>query len=94
MTYAAAHNALAEMVLAARNSGFEIASHMSWHWARRGFATRFIERFPDKLAVLIQLMGHQNPNTIHRYIRHSQAWMDKEVQSVLERTPTWPSIGD
>jgi len=94
MTSSAIHTALAEMIITARKSGFEIASHMSWHWARRIFATRFIERFPDKLSVLIQLLGHQNPNTVHRYIRHSQAWMDQEVRSVLERIHTWPSTGD
>jgi len=88
MTYTSAHQALEEMIQVARKTEFEISPHMSWHWARRIFATRFIERFPEKLSVLIQLLGHQNPNTVHRYIRHSQAWMDQELRRVLEGTPT------
>lgn len=65
-------------------NGFSVADHMSWHWLRRLFATRFIERFPHQLSVLVQLLGHVTSNTVHGYIRHSEAWMDKKIIESLE----------
>lgn len=94
MSYPSLHQALREMVECAQKEKFPILSHMSWHWFRRVFATRFIERFPNQLAVLLDLLGHMSPNTVHRYIRHSSAWMDKQMQEVLEGVIKWPSIGD
>lgn len=45
--------------------------------------------------VLISLLGHSSLNTVHRYIRHSEAWMDKQMQSVIEGESTlWQSSGD
>ena len=84
LTHASAHAALNEMTRLCRKSGFAVQSHFSWHWFRRIFATRFIEQFPDKLPVLIDLLGHVSPNTVHRYIRHSQAWLDQQIVSVIE----------
>ncbi len=82
------YNSLQRAIVAMRNSanknGFPVLDHFAWHWLRRLFATRFIERFPDKLPVLIQVLGHVTGNTVHRYIRHSRAWMDTEVKGVLE----------
>jgi len=94
LTYPALHKALGEMVECAQKENFPILSHMSWHWFRRVFATRFIERFPNQISVLLELLGHMSPNTVHRYIRHSSAWMDKQMQEVLEGVVKWPSIGD
>lgn len=71
-------------------NNFPVADHLGWHWMRRLFATRFIERFPHQLHVLVELLGHLTPNTVHAYIRHSDAWMDKKIIEVLEgseRTP-------
>jgi integrase len=82
------YNSLQRAIVAIRScankNGFPVLEHFAWHWLRRLFATRFIERFPDKLPVLIQVLGHVTGNTVHRYIRHSQAWMDAEVKGVLE----------
>lgn len=83
-----------EMVDVAVKGGMSILPHMSWHWARRIFATLFIERFPDKLHILLELLGHSSMSTIHRYIRHSRAWMDSEIKSVLQRVEKCPLIGD
>ncbi len=68
----------------ANRNGFAVLDHFAWHWLRRLFATRFIERFPEKLPVLIQVLGHVTGQTVHKYIRHSKAWMDAEVRGVLE----------
>lgn len=92
LAYATAQAALKEMVSVASSHGFAVAEHMSWHWFRRIFATTFIERNPGKMPVLIELLGHMSPNTVHRYVRHSAAWMDKQIQEVLEGS--WPYSGD
>ncbi|MEO7163733.1 MAG: site-specific integrase [Bdellovibrionia bacterium] len=84
LAYSGAHNGLNEILKNLNQTGFTVGAHMSWHWFRRIFATRFIERFPNQLPVLLQLLGHMSPNTVHRYIRHSEAWMDKQIQSVIE----------
>lgn len=76
---------LKEVISVANKNGFPIGQHLGWHWLRRIFATRFIERFPNQLPVLMSLMGHSSPSTIHAYIHHSQAWMDKRIQDVMEK---------
>jgi integrase len=88
LTNASMGELLGKMVECARKSGFPVAEHFSWHWFRRIFATRFIERFPDRLHVLISLLGHVTPNTVHRYIRHSDAWSERRMQETLERINT------
>lgn len=82
------------MSAAARAGGFAVTEYMAWHWFRRIFATRFIERFPDKLPVLIELLGHTSAGTVHRYIKHSRPWIDRQIQDVLEKVTKWPSAGD
>lgn len=91
LTYAVAQAAIKEMVECGQTHKFPVSDHMSWHWFRRIFATRFIESNPAKLHVLIELLGHMTPNTVHRYVRHSEAWMDRQIQEVLEGA--WPSLG-
>jgi len=92
--YASLQKGLVEMIQVTDRAGFPVESHMSWHWMRRFFATRFIERFPNKLSVLITLLGHMNPGTVHRYIRHSQAWMDGQISDALRGDIQWQSLGD
>lgn len=93
LTYTAVQLALKKMVAVAQNNNFEIMDHLTWHWFRRIFATRFVEKFPNKTPVLLELMGHMSPNTIHRYIRHSEAWMDDQIQEALEGAGKWQSDG-
>jgi integrase len=94
LDYTSAHLALKEMVQIANENHLPIAEHMSFHWLRRFFATRFIERFPNQLSVLVTLLGHQTPNTVHCYIRHSEAWMDEKILDMLKKGgSSWPSIG-
>jgi len=85
LDYSSAYLALKQIEKVAMNEGFDILPHFSWHWMRRIFATRFIEQFPHQLSVLISLLGHVTPNTVHCYIRHSEAWMDKKILEVLDR---------
>jgi site-specific recombinase XerD len=78
------NNALGEMIAVANQNNFSVAKHMGWHWFRRIFATRFIEQHPHQLSILITLLGHTSPNTVHKYIRHSEAWMDKKILRALQ----------
>lgn len=94
LCYSGMHSALEEMLRVCKKNNFPILSHFGWHWMRRIFATRFIERFPNRLSTLIELLGHSSPNTVHRYIRHSKAWIDEEIKKVLEEGVKWPSVGD
>ncbi len=83
--YSSAYLALKQIDKVANREGLTILPHFSWHWLRRIFATRFIERFPHQLSVLVTLLGHVTPNTVHCYIRHSEAWMDKKILEVLDK---------
>lgn len=85
ITYSPMSQVLREMVKVVNQNGCPVGDHMGWHWFRRLFATRFIERFPNQLSVLMNLMGHSSPSTIHAYIHHSQAWMDERIQEVMEK---------
>ena len=76
---------LSEMVGIANEKDLFVGRHLGWHWLRRIFATRFIESFPNELPTLISLLGHSSFGTVHKYIHHSQAWMDTRIQGVLER---------
>ena len=89
LSYANVQTALKEMGSIARKSGFPVMEHLSWHWFRRFFATRFVERFPNKISALVELLGHMSPNTVHRYIRHSEAWMDTQITEALEGAEGW-----
>ncbi|MCK5062280.1 site-specific integrase, partial [Candidatus Parcubacteria bacterium] len=94
LKYSNACKALREMIEVAQKHNIPIMEHMGWHWFRRIFATRFIERFPHQLSALVELLGHTSPNTVHRYIKHSEAWIDTKIQKILEDSSSWPSIGD
>jgi site-specific recombinase XerD len=85
LTYTTIQRFLSEqMIPLAQKNGFPVMDHLSCHWFRRIFATRFIERYPDKLHVLIALLGHTTQATVHAYLRHSWAWMDKQILGMLE----------
>jgi integrase len=92
LRYSIIHQALGEMVKISQKAKFPVLDHMGWHWFRRIFATRFIENYPNRLSVLVSLLGHTTSNTVHSYIRHSEAWMDSEIQKVLGGK--WQSTGD
>jgi len=94
LDYSSAHSALKTMIKVAQKEGFPVLSHLCWHSMRRLFATRFIERFPNRLSELVSLLGHVTPNTVHCYIRHSEAWTDNRIKEILERGFTWPSSGN
>lgn len=89
LSYSNVQIALKEMTLTAQKAQFPVMDNLSWHWFRRFFATRFVEKFPNKISVLVELLGHMSPNTVHRYIRHSEAWMDGQITQALEGAEGW-----
>lgn len=89
LNYVTMQQALKKMIKVAQKQNILVMDHMGWHWFRRIFATRFIERFPHQLSALIELLGHTSPNTVHHYIKHSEAWIDNRIQEILEDKTSW-----
>lgn len=82
-----------QVVVKSKERGFPVEEHLNGHGLRRIFATRFIEAFPDKLPILLNLLGHSNFATVHRYIKHSEAFMDQEILAIVKKVDEWPSNG-
>jgi site-specific recombinase XerD len=68
----------------ARKAGLEMPPKMSWHSLRKSFATNFMEQHPDRVWILMDLMGHLNPSTLHRYVKHSRAYYEQAVEEIVE----------
>ncbi len=67
----------------ARKAGLEVPPKLSWHSLRKSFATNFMEQHPDRPWVLMDLMGHLNPSTLHRYVKHSRAYYDQAIEDIV-----------
>ena len=67
----------------ARRAGLEIPPKLSWHSLRKSFATNFMEQHPDRPWVLMDLLGHLNPSTLHRYVKHSRAYYDQAIEDIV-----------
>jgi site-specific recombinase XerD len=70
---------LHDIVRAARAAGLDLPPKLSWHSLRKSFATNFMEQYPDKIWLLMKMMGHQNPGTLHRYVLHPQAYYEDVI---------------
>ncbi len=77
------HN-LHSIVEEGRKAGLELPPKLSWHSLRKSFATNFMEQHPDRPWVLMDLMGHLNPSTLHRYVKHSRAYYDQAIEDIVE----------
>ena len=76
------HN-LHVIVEQARKAGLDLPPKLSWHSLRKSFATAFMELHPDRPWVLMDLMGHLNPSTLHRYVLHSRAYYDQAIEDMV-----------
>lgn len=72
------------IVLAARKEGLEMPPKLSWHSLRKSFATNFMEKHPGRPWVLMDMLGHTSPSTLHRYVKHSRAYYDRAMDSIIE----------
>jgi len=91
ITYQAAWRNLHIITEAARKAGLEMPHKFSWHDLRRSFATTFMEQHPDQVWLLMDMMGHLNPSTLHHYVRHSRAYYERALNTVAA-TLTTPSL--
>jgi integrase len=67
----------------AREAGLEIPPKLSWHSLRKSFATNYMERHPEDIWVLMDMMGHVNPSTLHRYVKHSRKYYDEAIDNMV-----------
>ncbi len=83
LTYKSMWHHLNVIVGKARQAGLDLPAKLSWHSLRKSFATNFMERHPDRPWVLMELMGHHNPSTLHRYVKHSRAYYDQARDNLV-----------
>jgi integrase len=85
ISYDAMYLGLRSIVEGARRAGLELPDKVGWHDLRRAFATNFMEKHPDQIGLLLQMMGHTSLGVIYRYVLHSQAYYEKAMSRVIER---------
>lgn len=69
---------------AAIRAGLELPAPFSWHSLRKSFATNFMEQYPNKIWVLMDMMGHLNLSTLHHYVKHTREYYDQARDSLIE----------
>jgi site-specific recombinase XerD len=84
LSYKAAWASLRNIVKAARRAGIELPPRLSWHSLRKSFATNFMEQHPEKVWVLMDMMGHLNPSTLNRYVKHSRSYYDQVINQLVQ----------
>jgi site-specific recombinase XerD len=67
----------------ARKAGLDILPKLSWHSLHKSFATNFMERHPDRPWVLMDMMGHMSPSTLHRYVKHSRSYYEQAIDDIV-----------
>lgn len=83
ISYPAMWRSLHVIGAAAREEGLEISPKFSWHSLRKSFATNFMERHPDRPWVLMDMLGHMTPSTLHRYVRHSRSYYEHALDDIV-----------
>jgi site-specific recombinase XerD len=83
MSYKAMWHNLDVIVEKARRARLEMPPKLSWHSLRKSFATNFMEQHPDRPWVLMDLLGHLNPSTLHRYVMHSRSYYDQAIEDIV-----------
>lgn len=84
MTYKAAWRNLAVISKEAREAHLEIPVKMGWHSLRKSFATNFLEEHPDRVWLLMDMMGHFTLGTLHRYVKHKRSYYTDALQNIME----------
>jgi site-specific recombinase XerD len=84
ISYSTMWRNLTLIVEEARKEGLALPPKLSWHDLRRSFATNFMEMYPNNSWLLLDMLGHRNPSTLNRYVKHRRAFYDKAVDRVLD----------
>jgi hypothetical protein len=50
----------------------------------RLLATSFMEQYPDRPWVLMDMMGHLNPSSLPRYVKHNRAYFEHAIDSIVK----------
>jgi integrase len=75
-------------------AGIALPPTFAWHSLRKSFATNFMERRPGQSwELLMDLLGHMTPRTIHRYVRHSRVYLDQALDRLVDELVPDPSPG-
>ncbi len=83
LSYGQMWSTLNRIVEQAREIGLEIPPKLAWHSLRKSFATNYMERHPEDIWVLMDMMGHVNPSTLHRYVKHSRKYYDEAIDNMV-----------
>lgn len=75
--------ALKRIAAATRAAGLRVPPRFGWHSLRRSFATIFMEERPESPWVLMEMLGHLNPGTLHHYVHHPRAYHDRVMDDVI-----------
>ncbi|HKF47578.1 MAG TPA: tyrosine-type recombinase/integrase [Terracidiphilus sp.] len=86
--YWEAKSDLETIVQHARIAGLVLPADMGWHSFRRSFATQFLQRHPDQIWKLLDLMGHEDSLSLIRYVRLSAQEVNRGLGRVLVRLKT------
>jgi site-specific recombinase XerD len=85
ISYQAMWRNLHTIVQAARQSGLDLPPKLSWHSLRKSFATNYCLENPGEIWVLMDLMGHLHPSTIHRYVQFPRSYYDTAINDYAKR---------
>lgn len=78
-----AKGALKQIARAARAAGLRVPPRFGWHSLRRSFATIFMEERPESPWVLMEMLGHLSPSTLHHYVHHPRAYHERVMDDVI-----------
>jgi site-specific recombinase XerD len=84
ISYKAMWHNLESIVEEARRAGLEMPPKLSWHSLRKSFATNFMQMHPDRPWVLMDLLGHLSPSTLHHYVKYSRAYYDQAIGDIVD----------
>lgn len=84
VVYSGMWSGLHTIAQAARKAGLKLPHKFSWHSLRKSFATNFMEEHPDKVWLLMNLMGHLGPGTLFRYVKHSKEYFEQGIGTVAQ----------
>jgi integrase len=83
LSYQQMWSALNRIVEQAQEAGLELPSKLAWHSLRKSFATNYMERNPEDIWVLMDMMGHMSPSTLNRYVNHSRKYYDEAIDNMV-----------
>lgn len=82
LSYPAMWHNLNTIVKEARQTRLEFPPRFSWHSLRKSFATGFMEKYPDRVWVLMDWMGHISPGTLHRYVKPDRTYYQQALDQI------------